>query len=71
MVIYLDPCMYIPQGATPQERSESRARIIAGLQSYADELNEMGGSGRVVVGIPPRMGPTEHWLSDLWGEVTA
>jgi hypothetical protein len=61
-VIYLDPCLYIPTGSTPQERAESKTRIIAGMQDWADQLNERGGPYRMVVGIPPWMGPTEHWL---------
>jgi hypothetical protein len=63
-VIYLDPCMFIPAGTTPQERAESKARIITDMQDYADRLNEHGGPWPIVVGIPPWMGPTEDWLAE-------
>lgn len=59
--IYLDPCLYIPQGATPQERAQSKARIIADLQAHADEINQ-DGNCRAVVGVPPWMKPTAAWL---------
>lgn len=62
MIVYLDPCMFIPQGDTPEERAHDKAHILKFMQEDADELSRPGFP--VVVGVPPWMPPTEAWLSD-------
>jgi hypothetical protein len=61
--IYLDPCLFIPQGDTPQERARDRERILADLHQYAQQLNS---HGRViaVVGVPPWMDTTPQWREE-------
>ena len=58
--VYLDPCLFVPQGATRQERARDRARIVAALLTYAEEINQRGGCA--VVGVPPWMTPTPAWM---------
>jgi hypothetical protein len=60
--IYLDPCLFIPQGATPQERSCDRARILADLDQYAQKLKSHGVTA--VVGVPPWMDTTPQWQEE-------
>jgi hypothetical protein len=60
MIVYLDPCMYVPQGATPEDRARDKVRILARLQEDADRLSQPGHP--VVVGVPPWMQPTQSWL---------
>jgi hypothetical protein len=67
-VLHLDPCIYVPQGATAQDRAHDRARIIADLQAHADELNRRGGPWCYVVGVPPWMEPTPPWLESIRAE---
>jgi hypothetical protein len=60
--IYLDPCLFIPQGATPQERADDRARILADLHQYAQKLKSHGVTA--AVGVPPWMDTTPQWQEE-------
>jgi hypothetical protein len=60
--IYLDPCLFMPQGDTPQERARDRERILGDLDEYAQKLKSHGVAA--VVGVPPWMDTTPQWQEE-------